>query len=470
MRYHRPLLSFFIVTAIIGLFTAALAPAPCHAAKTEGGYLVVVSKATYALPEWKKVVDALVKKHDAKVVVYQHSVNETLGELQKEFPRYACFVARPEEAGFRFVEAVHLLTRKLDDDPYADLFWGILSGYDADAAMRIATYSKPLTVRRVAAGTDFAMEMVEEGIWYSELKKNHMVRKLPGKKPTAEKGPADTTKALVEVLNNYKPQLFITSGHASSISWQIGYNYRNGWFRCKDGKLYGEDSAKKIYKIDSPNPKVYMPVGNCSLGHITGRNAITPAWMNNGGVKQMFGYTRPTWFGYAGWGCLDYFVEQPGRYTFTEAFFANHHALIYRLQTDAANSRGMKYDRDVLAFYGDPAWVARMKAMPDQLAWKQTLTEKDGVYTFTLTPQRGDKTFDPINTNGSQRGGRPIVAFFPHRLKEIKIIEGSDLKPVITDNFLLFPNPNPHPKKKGPQKKIKVRKSYRIIFKAKEVK
>jgi hypothetical protein len=31
---------------------------------------------------------------------------------------------------------------------------------------------------------------------------------------------------------------------------------------------------------------------------------------------------------------LDYFVEQPGRYTFVEAFFANQHSLIDRLETN----------------------------------------------------------------------------------------------------------------------------------------
>ena len=35
-------------------------------------------------------------------------------------PRYACFVARPDEAGRQFVVAVHRMTRALDGDPYTD--------------------------------------------------------------------------------------------------------------------------------------------------------------------------------------------------------------------------------------------------------------------------------------------------------------------------------------------------------------
>ena len=56
------------------------------------------------------------------------------------------------------------------------------------------------------------------------------------------------------------------------------------------------------------------------MGHIDDQQAMALAWLKSGGVRQMLGYTVPTWYGYAGWGCLDYFVEQPGRYDFAEAF------------------------------------------------------------------------------------------------------------------------------------------------------
>ena len=54
---------------------------------------------------------------------------------------------------------------------------------------------------------------------------------------------------------------------------------------------------------------------------------------------------------------------------------------------------------------------------------------------------RGKKSFEPINTNGSQRGWRPIVHFFDKRIEEIKILEGKELNPVITDDFIMIPNP-----------------------------
>ena len=450
------LLHLTLVAAVV-----ALSVQPSQAAKTEGGYVVVVSTATFAKADWRKVVDALVDKHRAAVRKYKTSPDEALGALKKEFPRYACFLAAPDEAGKKFVAEVHQLTRKLDDDPYTDLFWGILTGYDAANALRIAKHAAPLTVKRVASGTDVALEMCSEGVWYCELKPRRMVRKRPGGQAVEEKGPADTTAALADTLNTYKAQLFVTSGHATERGWQIGFRYRNGSFRCKDGQLYGLDTKKQRIAITSPNPKVYLAVGNCLMGHINSPDAMALAWMNSAGVNQMVGYTVPTWFGYGGWGCLDYFVEQPGRYTLTEAFFANHHALVHRLSAaSGGEAKGLKFDRDVVAFYGDPAWEARMAPAPN--AWTQKLTEAKGRFTFTIKPNRGAKTFEPINTNGSQRGWRPIVAYLPHRIriKDMKIIKGSDLKPTITDNFLLIPNP----------RKCDPKKTYELIFTATKAK
>jgi zinc protease len=356
----------------------------------------------------------------------------------------------------------------LDDDPYTDVLWGILTGYDAAGALTIAQTSEPLAARRVVAGTQIALDRCQEGIWYCELEKHRMVRKEDGAAAKQEEGPADTTKALVDGLNEYRADLFVTSGHATERDWQIGFRYRNGSFRSEAGKLFGVDTRGERFPIVSPNPKVYLPVGNCLMGHIDGPDAMALAFMNSCGVRQMIGYTVPTWFGYAGWGCLDYFVEQPGRYTFAEAFFANHQALLHRLETEfpklaktpakagqtngSGAGRGLLFDRDVLAFYGDPAWQARMA--PGPLQWDQKLAIADNVYTFVLEPRAGEETFEPVDTNGSQRGFRPIFCMLPHRVRNVTILEGQDLKPVVTDNFLLIPNP----------RSFEANQKYRVVF------
>ena len=466
MRDHsftRPLVSL-LVSALCALAARGAAAA------TPPDYAIIVSARTQADPAWTRVVSTLKSNHHATVWTYRQQLEEVLPSLRKQFPRFACFVAQPDEAGRDYVARIHNLTRRLDEDPYTDCFWGILTGYDAQSALRTALHREPLTVRKVASGTDVALEMCEQGLWYDELVKNKHVKKEKGGPIQTLKGPDDTTAALVSSLVDYQADLFVTSGHATERDWQIGYTYRNGSFRCENGLLYGLDTAKHRLPIQSPNPKVYLPIGNCLMGHVDGRDAMALAWMNSAGVKQMIGYTVPSWYGYAGWGCLDFFVEQPGRYTFTEAFFANEQALIHRLKThfpgaesstlnaegaptatippspkartaslNSQDLHGLCYDRDTVAFYGDPAWIARMA--PAATAWEQTLEEKSGTWTLTITPKRGEKSYDPINRNGSQRGGRPFIAFLPGRISSAKITSGAEWNPEITDTFILIPNP-----------------------------
>ncbi len=411
-----------------------------HLAFDAPGYAVVVSQATLDTPGWSEVVHALEEKYPGAVrLVYHQTPQEQLAALRALHPRYTCFVARPEEAGRDFVVNVHALCRNFDDDPYTDTLWAILTGYDAANALRIAQCREPLTVRKVASGTEIALEMIEQGGWYDELEAGKRVWKEAGGEPVQSRVPQDSTRALVDTLNAWRADCFVTSGHATERDWQLGYRYRNGYFKCEAGVIYGEDTAKRRHPVDSPNPKVYLPIGNCLMGHIDSRDAMALAWMNSAGVNQMIGYIQPTWFGYAGWGSLDYFIEQPGRYTFIEAFFANHHALMHRLQSEP-DSKGLLFDRDHVAVYGDPAWVARTASMACR--WEQSLTESEGLYTLTITPNRGRESFLPVNTNGSQRGGRPVVAFLPKRgTGRAVVIEGARHQPVVADDFILVPSP-----------------------------
>ena len=442
-------------TFVYGLSVLSILALVATSVFAESTYRVVIAERHYEIPEWKSVADTLAQKHDGEVLKFEQRVDEVLPALQQSHPRYTCFVSPYPQVTREFVAQVHQLTRALDSDPYTDTLWGILTGYDAENALQIAKTSEPLTVKKVGSGTEFAMEMVEEGVWYDELVEGKKVQKQAGGDPKQSIVASDTTRPLVDLLNDYEADLFITSGHATERNWQIGYTYKNGYFISKAGQLIGRDTAKIEHLVASANPKVYLPIGNCLMGNIKGDDSMALAWMNSAGVHQMIGYTVETWFGYGGWGCLDYFVEQPGRYTFAETFFVNHQALLHKLDTNP--SRGLQYDRDVVVLYGDPAWECRMKDRPK--AWDQSLVETDGVYEFTLTPNRGAKTFEPINSNGAQRGGRPIVQLFPHRLTDVEILQDNGLQPLITDDFLLIPLP----------KQCEEGKAYQVVFKAKRV-
>ncbi|MFN0130336.1 MAG: hypothetical protein ACKV19_27050 [Verrucomicrobiales bacterium] len=434
-------------------------------------YVVAVSEKTKADEAWQPVLAKLAAKHPGAVTVsWKAAPEEILPALRKEMPRHTCFVATREEASREFVQKVHRFTRKLDDDPFTDTRWGILAGHDAGNALAIAAEEKPLTIHSAGSGTELAMDRIESGTWYCELKKGHMVQKDKGGGAAAKSTGPDTTKALVDLINA-GPDLWVTSGHATERDWMIGFRCKNGFWKSKDGRLYGEDTDGGTWDVKSPNPKVYLPIGNCLMGHIDGPDAMALAFMKSATVRQMAGYVQPTWYGYQGWGLLDYFVEQPGRYTLTEAFHANNIALVHRLMTEfpgaekielvdemgrpprftkvpqpagrltSQDMQGLLFDRDNVAFYGDPAWEARMA--PGKLNWEQTLTEKDGAFTLTVTPLAGEATWQPVNKNGSQRGGRPILQWLPRRIDpaKVKITAGAEWKPVIADDFMLIPLP-----------------------------
>ncbi len=458
----------FILLLLGSVLVVVAAPSP--------SYVVAVSGRTARDPEWRAVVDRLKAKHHAEVFTWEKSPHELLPRLRKAMPRYTCFVATPSEATREFVQNIHRFTRRLDDDPYTDTLWGILTGFNASNALAVAAETEPLTVHKVGAGTEVALDRCESGTWFCELRKGHMVEKSNGAAAARQVEP-DTTRALVELMNQGAPDLWVTSGHATERDWMIGFRYRNGFWKSRAGQLFGEDTRGARIDVHSANPKVFLPVGNCLIGHIDGPDAMALAYMNSAGVRQMPGYVLPTWYGYQGWGLLDYFVEQPGRFTLTESFHANNRALVHRLLTcfpgaekvervdergrpDGAtlpapaagaraagltiqDARGLLFDRDNVAFYGDPAWEARMAS--GKLNWEQTLTVgADGTHTFSINPRAGADSWKAVNRNGSQRGGRPIVQFLPRRIDtaRVKVLAGMELKPVIADDFLLVPLPS----------------------------
>ena len=424
----------------------------------KGFYAVVVSAKTAGDKDWAPVVAALKEKYDARVIPWNEGVGEVRQPLAAAGANYACFVARPEEAGRDFVVAVHRLTRRLDDDPYTDVLWGILTGYDAADALRVARLREPLVLKKVLAGTSGAwMGPFEEGAMFDEGKAGSMRVKTRDGKIEDQGCPNDSTKAIVDYFNQQKPDGFITSGHATEHDWQIGYSYRNGQLRHQDGQLFGLDTARQRYDIHSPNPKVYLPVGNCLIGNIAGRDCMVTSLIHSAGVVQMFGYTVPTWYGKGGWGIQEVYLGQPGRWTLAQAFFINTQAMLHEIETRYPKSarvdfdqydmernpallgqlaarhhltdrdeKGLLWDRDTVAFYGDPAWEARPLRGPP--AWEQKLVMEGNRYVLTLT----------ANEDGAWPG-KPVMELLPHRIAGAKIVKGEDTKAVITENFILVP-------------------------------
>lgn len=452
--------------------------APAFHAEERAGYAIVFSDSVKRDSAWFGAVEALESKYADKFqcrrIVWNADATEALDALKAFQPRYVCFVAKPDEVGREFVISVHQMLRKLDDDPFTDAVWGIVTGFDATDAQRMARVA-PTTVRRAAGGTSIPLEFFESGVWYDEGKARHWVEKEQGKEPADRTdGPSDTTRALADAIDS--AQLVVSSAHATEKDWQLGYSYRNGCFQSQNGEFFGVPTDGEKFPIRSSRSKIWLASGNCLIGHISDMDCMTLAMIHSLNVDMAIGYTTPTWFGFMGWGILDYYVEQPGRFTLAEAFFANNQALTHHLEAlvpglsvalnagDGGESlrrdpelakalkkvvkergtflRGLIFDQNVVALYGDPAWENALASR--ESGWTQTLESKpvaDGgtLWVLTVTPLRGEDSFTLVNGNGSQRGGRPIFEFLPRKVSRPVVIQGEEFAPIVADDFVLLP-------------------------------
>lgn len=440
-------------------------------------YAVVVSDTTYADAAWRPVVDALVVKHaGATVVRYTGDVTACSDGLRKAGPRYAAFVAKPEESSRRYVVAVSRLARHLDDDPadpnalYGDCLWGIVTGPTPEAALRIASVKESLTIRTGGAGTGLDLAAFDSGKWFSEGTAGEYTTKVSGGEAVKHTdGPADSTKAIVDFLNGDHPDLFVTSGHASERNWALGYKYKNGAFASHAGHMFGVDLAKHRYPVDSPNPKVFLAIGNCLMGHIDGPDAMALGWIGSGGVDQFVGYTVVTWYGAMGWGVNSYLFNTPGRYDLAESFYFSNQCVLHQLATrfpkaatvdlplpesDGRNADktiddfakaldvqagpiddqkanmdrlGLTWDRDVVTFYGDPAWDARLA--PHGPAVHTAVTHDGNAYTLT------------VSADTTVKLDKPLALLLPDRLQHVRDVKANgDWRPVVTGNFAMLFN------------------------------
>ena len=418
-------------------------------------YAIVVSNKTSNAPEWKKVVHVLDKKYpDTQTFIWQSDVNEVKKGLQKYNPKYVCFVVQPEEmaksSGDHFqpnplVEKIHILIRNLDNDPYGDAIWGIITGYHANDALRIAEQKQPLFINHATGATKGWIEQVKSGVVYSETEDNtYFVKNSETNNKTIEKtdGPLDVTGQFAKQVNSNKIDALWSSSHATENDFSgFRHNKETGSIIAEDGQLMALSlDRNNVYPINSDNPKIYLAAGNCLIGNINKQNCMLTAWLHSGGVDQFVGYTNATWFGYIGWGVGKYFFEMPDNITFAEAFYMSNQALIYELNSnkmmDNRTLQGLTYDKNAVAFYGDPAWEVRTQ--------KQQIKETPLLFAPTLTTTSLKKKkvrFDlEVKMNDNTMLERPVIELLPFQVKNAKVVSTTTGRAVCTDNLILFSN------------------------------
>ncbi len=373
-------------------------------------YAIVASHSVASDVDWNAaIIQELQKKYpNAPVLIWRKDVEEVREELVALKPSFTAFAVKPGEAGVHFTIAISHLTRELDEDPYTDTFWGVITGYDADAAQKVAA-AAPISIERALDCSGCDITVFNKAWRYSEDHRGTMKTwdaSQPDAKVQESACDTDNTVGVLERLQKDNIQFLATSGHATQHDWQMGYCGPNMTMVHRDGKLYSVNTKHQAYPAHSDEPKVYFANGNCLIGDIDHRDCMALSWMRDGGVRQMMGYTVTTWFGAQGWGTLGLFGDASGMTTAAEAFHFTNASIVETLEkavqktgaTDIRQCRirkiakvnrpmtrkmlawygtlpgdrqlaerdyfqqiiGNLHDRDTVCFYGDPALDARI--------------------------------------------------------------------------------------------------------------
>ena len=448
------------------------------AGAAETDYAVVAPASMKDDSDWQAVVEGLAKKHNAPVITYDKNVAEAREKLAALAPRYVGFVARPEEAGRQFVIDIHRFLRKLNDDPYTDAIWGIVTGRTAADAMKIVEQTEPLTIHNGAAGTGIPMGVFDEARSYSEGAAGAYQIKTADGKVEQLKGPTDSTKELVDAFNDFKTDLVFhvrTRDRARLADrlfvqeWTVSLQGRR---RLRPG--FGEEGVQNRFAESKSIHAAGQLFDGAHLGQGLHGAGVHEQRRRAANVRLRRRHVVWIWrLGCAGL----FFPAAPGASRLRESVYLNNQALINRLEREypdkarvdldvngmekerdwfgktatalglkevdekGKNLIGLLYDRDVVAFYGDPKWEARMGA--HDLPWKQTLTESSGVFTFELSAEKTTKA------------GRPPAAILPRHVGKVEIVEGKELEPVVGANFVMVPKLT----------EFEAGKTYRVIFK-----
>lgn len=451
-------------------------------------YVILTSAAVKKDTAWMNVVNALQKKHDARVFFYEKAPRENLPELRQVQPRYVAIVEKPKYLNRDYVIGVNMMSREVDEDIYADFLWGIITGYNAEAAMKMVNNStEPLVVKN-AISTIMELHSAkwfDRYAWVDDHQKALFGEKTGKDQPVQTRvlEPGEIWKKVKEIYTSYDPDLIVTAFHASQSRLHIPYFL--GEVVAKDGKLciYGDDYDADPFPLqETGKRKVYFAVGNCLIGDVANsRKSMAIAWMSGGNAATMIGYVVPTWHGRNGWGGLKYWLTTPGRYTLAEAIFLNQQDFLnqqYQWYPDLIKEEypydsklgyrdgaikrikevtgwdkvthdqlGFWYDRDVLAYYGDPKWNVRLQEIPEENDFTVTskMKGKKCIITiktkenFSLERMKGDHFKEEHVLD------IPFSYFFPKRLKNPRLAAGQDWNVALNKDFILVYNPDFRP-------------------------
>lgn len=412
----------------------------------EMGYTVLTTLATVQQPEWQQVIAALAKKYPgAQVVAVDKLTEEAItSALRSAGAHYAAVVLQPQEVGREVISNLHRASRKIDNDMWGDCLWGIVTGYSAADALRIAEDAKPLVIKRVLGTTNVGWHPFEYSYCITDWTNAPVLEQDGNKEPTSTTYGKDTPEwklglqgLFADRLSKGRSQLVVTSSHATQFNLEMPFSRGlifpsgNRFYQLESGEMrdfgrplayavrgnrsyIAELARKKEATVIKPDgeTRVWLAAGNCLFGdaHNTNQSMAITA-LSAYTCNQVVGYTVPSWYGAGGWGTLGAFVDMADDTSLAEAWFLNNQFILHNTQklfpgllqvqfngegidynfhksivetgidlreTDARDAFGLVYDRDVVAFYGDPAWSATvdtsLSPRPLALNWNDAKT------------------------------------------------------------------------------------------------
>ena len=355
--------------------------------------LVVSSLLAAQSPEWGRVPAALSAKHahEARVTCATvcPSVTNALAQIRAARPTHVAFVMRPEEVGFATVVALKRMMRDVDDDPYEDAVWGIVTGPTAADALRIASSGEPRAIHAALATTGVDADLIEgpvtcladshpAGRWFVKDETGRLTRHSSSN---------DISQAFAEAWERFDPDLLVTSAHATQRNLEMPFSRGN--IVPRDGVF-----ATAVRRLAAPKrDKVWIAAGNCLIADNLGDGNMVMTALGFGRVNQFVGYMATTWFGEVGWNTWRNFL---GGQALVDAYFAANEQLLRELEetlpeardfrpvfrdaadydrlireakafkpyakvADRRTALGRLWDRDATVFYGDPLHKVYLK-------------------------------------------------------------------------------------------------------------
>ena len=373
---------------------------------TVASLLIVLSLSTYQDAEWREVAQALKAKHadiPVEILTSTPSVTNSVYGIRDHRARYIAFVMKPDEVSATSVKELKRIVAKLDDDPFDDAIWGIVTGPTAADAKRIAASRGPGEFKTALSTTGLPMDIVPGAVTLLSDANPPGVWKLKNVRGEVTEGRRETgdTSDLFAKGWNSDPELILTSSHATERNLEMPFSRGN--LLPKNGKFVV--TANKT--LNAPkHEKVWIAAGNCLIANNKYEQSMVMTALGWGKVNQFVGYIKETWFGEIGWGAWDYFATY--RLPLNECWYFANANLVRTLPETQPQSRermGKIWDWDGTAFYGDPVEKIALPAKAPP-AWRE--------------------------------GARPLGILFNDSVKDRKLLKAGDgFEVFVADDFAL---------------------------------